>query len=138
MAFELIVVTPEGQAFRDTIEGVVLPGTEGYFGVLDGHEPFLTGLQIGVMEVEQGDTTLHAALSTGYANVGAEEVTVMVGTCEFAHDSDVERATTARERAQRHLEEMRQTEHGEDIYGEYQEAFSRAVTRIAVSEKFKS
>ena len=50
---------------------------------------------------------------------------------------DVERATTARERAQRQLEEMRQTEHGEDVYGEYQEAFSRAVTRIAVSEKFK-
>ena len=138
MALELVVVTPEGQAFRDTVESVLLPGTEGYFGVLDGHEPFLTGLQIGVMEVEQGDTTLHAAVSTGYANVSADEVTVMVGSCEFAHDIDVERATTARERAQRQLEEMRQTEHGEDVYEEYQEAFSRAITRIAVSEKFKS
>ena len=139
MAFELVVVTPEGQAFHDTVESVVLPGTEGYFGVLDGHEPFLTGLQIGVMEVKQGgDTTLHAALSTGYANVSADAVTVMVGTCEFAHDIDVERAATARERAQRQLEEMRQTEHGEDVYEEYQEAFSRAITRIAVSEKFKA
>ena len=137
MAFELVVVTPEGQAFRDTVESVVLPGTEGYFGVLDGHEPFLTGLQIGVMEVERGDTTLHAALSTGYANVRGDAVTVMVGTCEFAHDIDAERATTARERAQRQLEEMRQTEHGQEVYGEYQEAFSRAITRIAVSEKFK-
>ena len=139
MALELVVVTPEGQAFRDAVESVVLPGTEGYFGVLDGHEPFLTGLQIGVMEVKQGgDTTLHAALSTGYANVSADAVTVMVGTCEFAHDIDVERAATARERAQRQLEEMRQTEHGEDVYEEYQEAFSRAITRIAVSEKFKA
>ena len=138
MAFELVVVTPEGQAFRDTVESVVLPGTEGYFGVLDGHEPFLTGLQIGVMEVEHGETTLHAALCSGYANVQADAVTVMVGSCEFAHDIDVERAATARERAQRQLEEMRQTEHGEDVYDEYQEAFSRAITRIAVSEKFKS
>ena len=138
MAFELIVVTPEGQAFRDTVESVVLPGTEGYFGVLDGHEPFLTGLQIGVMEIEQGDATLHAALSTGFADVTTDVVTVMVGTCEFAHDIDVERATTARERAQRQLEEMRQTETGQDVYDEYQEAFSRAITRIAVSEKFKT
>jgi len=138
VAFELVVVTPEGQAFHDTVESVVLPGTEGYFGVLDGHEPFLTGLKIGEMEIEQGGTTLHAALSSGYANVSAEMVTVMVGTCEFAHDIDVERATTARERAQRQLEEMRQTEHGEDIYDKYQEAFSRAITRIAVSEKFKT
>ena len=138
MAFELVVVTPEGQAFRDMVDTVVLPGTEGYFGVLDGHEPFLTGLQIGVMELEQGGTTLHAAVSRGYANVQADAVTVMVGTCEFAHDIDVERATTARERAQRQLEEMRQTEAGEDLYDEYQEAFSRAITRIAVSEKFKA
>ena len=33
---------------------------------------------------------------------------------------------------------MRQTERGEDVYEEYQEAFSRAITRIAVSEKFKA
>jgi len=138
MAFELIVVTPEGQAFRDTVESVVLPGTEGYFGVLEGHEPFLTGLQIGVMEVEQGDTSLHAALSPGYANVRADAVTVMVGTCEFAHDIDMERAATARERAQRQLDEMRQSESGQDVYDEYQESFSRAITRIAVSEKFKT
>ncbi len=138
MGFELIVVTPEGQAFRETIESVVLPGTEGYFGVLDGHEPFLTGLQIGVMEVEKSDSTLHAALSTGYANVRADAVTVMVGSCEFAHDIDAERATTARERAQSQLDEMRQTEEGQEVYDEYQEAFSRAITRISVSEKFKT
>ena len=54
---------------------------------------------------------------------------------EFAHQIDVERAVTARERAQRQLEEMRQTEHGEKLYEEYQEAYSRAITRIAVSEK---
>ena len=28
MALELVVVTPEGQAFRDTVESVVLPGTD--------------------------------------------------------------------------------------------------------------
>ena len=138
MAFELVVVTPEGQAFRDTVESVVLPGTEGYFGVLDGHEPFLTGLKIGEMEIAQGDTTLYAALSTGFADVTTDLVTVMVGTCEFAHDIDAERAATARERAQRQLDEMRQTEAGGEVYDEYQEAFSRAITRIAVSEKFKA
>jgi F-type H+-transporting ATPase subunit epsilon len=138
VAFELVVVTPEGQAFRDNVESVVLPGTEGYFGVLDGHEPFLTGLQIGEMEIGQGDTTLYAALSTGFADVTTDLVTVMVGTCEFAHDIDMERAATARERAQRQLEEMRQTEAGGEVYDEYQEAFSRAITRIAVSEKFKA
>ena len=78
MPLDLTIVTPQGPRYQGAVESVVLPGTEGYFGVLDGHEPFLTGLQIGVMEVEHADTTLHAALSTGYANVSADAVTVMV------------------------------------------------------------
>ena len=94
MALELVVVTPEGQAFRDTVESVLLPGTEGYFGVLDGHEPFLTGLQIGVMEVEQGDSTLHAAVSTGYANVSADAVTAITGISAIAGSSFRARATS--------------------------------------------
>ena len=138
MAYELVVVTPEGQAFRDTVQSVVLPGTEGYFGVLTAHEPLLSALKIGVMEVEQGGTTIRAAISSGYANVRGDAVTVMVGTCEFAHEIDRERAEVARERARRQLDEMRQTEQGEELYQEYQEVYSRSLTRIAVSDKFKT
>jgi hypothetical protein len=44
MPFHLTVVTPEGEAFDKSVESVVLPGAEGEFGVLPGHEPFMTGL----------------------------------------------------------------------------------------------
>ncbi|MGZ8716936.1 MAG: ATP synthase F1 subunit epsilon, partial [Gaiellaceae bacterium] len=42
MALELVIVTPQGQAFNAEVDTVVLPGTEGDFGVLPGHEAFLT------------------------------------------------------------------------------------------------
>ena len=38
MPFELTIVTPEGMAFQGTAERVVLPGSEGDFGVLASHE----------------------------------------------------------------------------------------------------
>ena len=47
MAISLTVVTPEGQAFHGEAEAVVLPGSEGEFGVLPGHEAFLSALRIG-------------------------------------------------------------------------------------------
>lgn len=138
MPFELTVVTPEGEAFEGPVESVVLPGSEGDFGVLQGHEVFITPLRIGEMTIDKGGEKLLAAVGTGFAEVHDDQVTVMVGTCEFAHEIDVDRAQVARDRAQKQLGDMRQTEEGEAAYREYQDAYSRAIARIAVSEKFKA
>ncbi len=138
MAIDLTVVTPEGQAFQGEVESVVLPGIEGDFGILEGHEVFMTSLRPGEMEVQQNSETLLAAVSKGIAEVHENAVTVMVGTCEFSHEIDFERAQVAADRARKQLEEMRQSDEGEELYEEYQEAYSRAIARVAVSEKFKS
>ncbi len=136
MPFDLTIVTPEGEAYNGTVETVVLPGTEGDFGVMSNHEPFLTALRIGPAEVTTpGSEVFYAALSGGWAEVHGDSVTVMSPTCEFAHDIDRERAEVASERAQRMLEEMRATEAGEEVYEEYQDAYSRAITRLNVSKK---
>ena len=51
MSIELIVVTPEGQAYEGSIQQVVLPGSEGDFGVLEQHERYLAPLRSGKMEI---------------------------------------------------------------------------------------
>ena len=138
MALSLSVVTPEGQAFHDEAEAVVLPGREGEFGVLPGHEPFLTSLRIGPMTIRKtGGETLHAAVSLGFAEVHDDQVSVMVGSCEFAHEIDRPRAEIARDRALKQLETLRGTAEGEALYQQYQDAYSRAVARIAISDRFK-
>jgi len=43
----LEVVTPEKMVFSGKVEEVLIPGTEGEFGVLLGHEPLLTSVDIG-------------------------------------------------------------------------------------------
>lgn len=135
MAIDLTVVTPEGQAFQGEVQSLVLPGVLGDFGILEGHEVFMTSLRPGEMQVEQGKETLRAAVSSGIAEVHEDHVTVMVGSCEFAHEIDLGRAEIAAERAKKQLEEMRETEAGEQLYEEYQEAYSRAISRVAVSRK---
>ena len=70
MALELVVVTPEGEAFSDAVQQVVLPGAAGRFGVLEGHERFLTPLVRGPMQiVKDGGASEWAAISSGFAEV---------------------------------------------------------------------
>jgi F-type H+-transporting ATPase subunit epsilon len=137
VSLELTIVTPEGQAYQGPVDYVVLPGTEGEFGVLDGHEPFLSALQSGALELSAGGQQRHAAVSRGYAEIHGDAVTVMVGSCEWADEIDVERAERARARALKALEESRHTAEGAADYEALQESYSRAIARIAVSERFK-
>ncbi len=138
MPFALVVVTPEGEAFDDTVESVVLPGSEGEFGVLDGHEVFMTGLQPGTMQVRRQGETLWAAVGRGFAEVHDDRVSVLVSSCEFAHEIDRSRAEIALTRAKAQLDEMRATVEGEAAYQSYQDEYSRAIARVAATDKFKS
>jgi F-type H+-transporting ATPase subunit epsilon len=138
MPFHLTVVTPEGEAFDKPVDSVVLPGSEGEFGVLAGHEPFMTGLKAGTLQISAGGEQLVAAVGRGFAEVHENQVSVLVASCEFAHEIDRSRAEIARDRALAQLAEMRASAEGEAAYQELQDAYSRAVARIAASEKFKA
>jgi F-type H+-transporting ATPase subunit epsilon len=76
--FDLIIVTPHGQAFRGAVDSVVLPGSEGEFGVLPQHERFLSPLAAGEVTIRRGAETLRATVSDGFAEVRGESVTVLV------------------------------------------------------------
>jgi len=139
MPIALSVVTPEGQAFQGEAETVVLPGSEGEFGVLPGHVAFLTALRIGPMTIRKaGGDELHAVVSNGFAEVHGDQASVMVGSCEFAHEIDRSRAEIARDRALAQLEKLRGTAEGEALYQQYQDAYSRAVARISISDRFQT
>jgi F-type H+-transporting ATPase subunit epsilon len=92
LAFELVVVTPEGEAFSGQVEQVVLPGVSGEFGVLESHERFLTPLVLGPMhifrEAGSGGGSEWAAITGGFAEVDGSRVVVLVDSCALASDID--------------------------------------------------
>ena len=131
MSLDLIIVTPQGPAYAGSVETVVLPGSEGDFGVLPSHERLLAPLRIGEVEIRGGDGTVYAAVAEGFAEVDGEKVVVMVESCECAADVDVARAELARDRSEQQLADV----DDETRRREYEAALSRARNRLAVAER---
>lgn len=137
MALELTIVTPEGTRYQGPVDSVVVPGTEGDFGVLPGHERFLAPVRIGELEVRSGNDPARrwAAVSDGFADVSAERVVLLVDSCEFAGDIDEARAERARVRAERELEQLRTAREESFNFRVEEAALQRAIIRIQVSKR---
>lgn len=95
----LEIVTPERALIKEWVDEVTAPGTEGEFGVLPGHTPFLTTLKIGEISYKKDNATKYIAVSWGYAEVGPSQVTILAEAAEIAEEIDTERAEEARARA---------------------------------------
>jgi F-type H+-transporting ATPase subunit epsilon len=99
----LEVVTPDRLVLSTEAEVVVCPGVEGQFGVLPGHIPFLSALEIGEMYYKSAGKTEYLAVSGGFAEVTGEKVTIVAESAEKGREIDVERAKRAQERAEKRL-----------------------------------
>jgi F-type H+-transporting ATPase subunit epsilon len=74
--FEL--VSPEKILVSQPVDMVVVPGTEGNFGVLRGHSPLISTIRPGMIEIYEGETvTSRLFVAGGFAEVVAERCTVL-------------------------------------------------------------
>ena len=135
MPFELNIVTPEGRVYQGRVESIVLPGSEGDFGVLGGHERFLAPLRVGEVEIRDERGQRFAAVSGGFADVSGDQVVVLAETCELAERIDAARAERARERAERELGSLRESGAEDQRSRLEQAALARALVRIQTAAR---
>ncbi len=125
----LEIVTPQGLVFSEEVDEVTATGSEGEFGILPGHVPFVTTLKIGLLSCKIGNATKYFFVNWGYAEAGAEKVLVLADSAELSEEIDLERAKAAMKRAEERLKKA------EDIdFHRAETALERAVTRIQLAE----
>ena len=125
----LEIVTPERLVLAETVDSVILPGSEGYLGVLPMHAPLLTRLGIGELTYQKGGRTVCCAISGGHAEVLRDRVRVLAETCERSEEIDVDRARRARETAEAALASR---ELSDREFRMAEARLKRALTRIQV------
>ncbi len=103
-SFSLEIVAPNRVVFQGEATSVTAPGTLGGFQVLFNHAPLLSSLEVGPLKMKdtQGVDTVYAT-GGGYLEVRDNSVVVLVESAEKPEEIDVERARSARERAEGRL-----------------------------------
>ena len=101
MTIQVEIVTPSRQLYSGAVQMVTLPGVEGEMGVLAGHAPLLTTLNIGEITLHSADGEAeYIAVSGGVVEVLPDKVIVMARSAERAEDIDIARAEAAMQRAE--------------------------------------
>jgi F-type H+-transporting ATPase subunit epsilon len=128
---QLDIVTPERGVVSESVDELILPGSEGYLGVRPGHAPLLTTLRIGSIDYRKGKEMRHLAVSWGFVEVLPDRVAILAETAERAEEIDVGRASRARERAEGRLSKR----DPDTDFRRAQVALQKALTRLQVAGK---
>lgn len=94
--FKLQIITPEKTFFDGETEQIIARTTVGDVGILNGHEPYCAALGIGQMRVMIDGQFRRAATSGGIIKVSKEKTVILVQSCEWAEDIDIDRAEHAK------------------------------------------
>ncbi len=124
------IVTPDGPVYEADVEMVSTKAQSGELGVLPGHIPMVAPLEIGAVRLKKDGNTELVAVNGGFLEVRPDQVTILAQSAEKAESIDIERAKSAKKRAQSRLQAKQ-----DDIdFKRAELALKRAMNRINVYE----
>ena len=97
------LVSPDRSVVHDEVDEIQIPGAQGYLGVLPGHTPLLTTLQVGELWFRQGEEKVFVSVAFGFAEILPDRVTILAQLAERAEEIDIARAEAAQARARERL-----------------------------------
>ncbi|KDN58175.1 MAG: F0F1 ATP synthase subunit epsilon [Exiguobacterium sp.] len=126
------VVTPDGAAYEGEARMVIAKSVTGEIGILPKHIPMVTPLDISILKLrhEDGGRTL-IALSGGFMEVRPDTVTILAETAEMADKIDYDRASAAKVRAERRLQD---TKISEIEFRRAELALKKAINRLSIRD----
>lgn len=102
---KLEILTPEGVAYSDDVEMVLLPAELGEMGIFPMHVPLMTRINPGEVIVTKDAHKLHLAIGEGFAEVTQTRVSVLADMALQEQHIDEAAAQAAVERAQARIKE---------------------------------
>lgn len=107
MSLKIRVIAPDKIVWDADAEEIILPSSTGQLGILQGHIPLLTALDIGVMRVKINKEWQPIILLGGFAEVKNNNVTILVNGAENVSSINVDEAQNNLEKANALLAEAK-------------------------------
>jgi F-type H+-transporting ATPase subunit epsilon len=128
----LEIITPSKICFKGEVNSVTVPGTEGSFQVLKNHAPLMSTFEIGPVKIVLPDSNeKYYATGGGTVEVLNNHVLVLADSLEAVEEINVDRASSAKERAENRLAHKTDTTNVERA----EQALKRAINRLRLVEK---
>lgn len=89
MTLNIRVIAPDKTVWDANAEEVILPSSTGQLGILKGHIPLLTALDIGVMRVRIDREWQPIILLGGFAEIEDDNITILVNGAEKADNINI-------------------------------------------------
>lgn len=103
----LEIVTPQGQIFNDDVSSVVLPGSEGEFGVLPNHASLISILKAGIIDIEDKHKKHDVvAINWGYAKIDEGKVVILADGAVYVSGNSESELANSLEAARNLIESM--------------------------------
>ncbi|WP_103614767.1 ATP synthase F1 subunit epsilon [Campylobacter concisus] len=103
----LEIVTPQGQIFNDDVSSVVLPGSEGEFGVLPNHASLISLLKAGIIDIEDKHKRHDVvAINWGYAKIDEGKVVILADGAVYVSGNSESELANSLEAARNLIESM--------------------------------
>nr|YP_010338619.1 ATP synthase CF1 epsilon subunit [Rhodaphanes brevistipitata]UNJ18569.1 ATP synthase CF1 epsilon subunit [Rhodaphanes brevistipitata] len=107
MTIDIRVIAPDGTTWDANAEEIILPSSTGQLGILSGHAPLLTAIDIGVMRVRIDKSWTPIILMGGFAEIEDNKLTIVVNGIEETTDLNLDQAKANLEKS---LEELDQAQ----------------------------
>lgn len=128
------IVSQDRLVFEGDAEIVIVPGSLGEMGIMPGHAPLLSTLELGVIRVKKDDLEEVFTVTGGFIEVQPDIVIIMADAAENVEEIDVRRAEEAMERASRLLEKDLSTD--PETYNEIEAALKRSSLRLKYAQQY--
>lgn len=134
---KLKIITQERVVFDEEVDAVYSKGIDGEFGLLKGHIPLMTALDIGVTRAIVGDETKSFTTMGGILQFKDDECLILTTLAEAGEEIDEARARDALERAKRRLRNAEARMEAKRAEAAIARAEARLKARLSGETKFK-
>jgi len=134
---KLKIITQEKVVFDEVVDEIYSKGIDGEFGILKGHIPLMTALDIGVTRARIGNIEKKFTTMGGILQFKDDECLILTTLAESGEEIDEARARDALERAKRRLRNADARMDAKRAEAAIARAEARLKARLSGETKFK-
>lgn len=128
----LKIITPNSTFFNKHVNILTVKTIEGYMGIMKGHLPFMTSIEISQLHIElpSSPNFRSCAIASGILYVEKLKATIITDAIEYKEQIDLSRAILAKNK----LEKLLKSKLEKTQNAKYQLALAKAINRINIKK----